>query len=251
MSCANATELYVAMHIAIRNETWQRQTADPESCQTALTYEARPGCTFELRYPEYNFQICVPTDIQWAIANTMHFFAGTEEAEMLCHYNKHASRFVTDDKWIGAYGYIAMPQVRECIKRLREYPQSRRAIVSMGEHLPQDLHRPACWSFLQFLQCRSGLCLLVYQRSLNLQKVMPYDLVVLSNLLLYVARETELPVGSLLWTVGSLHVLEIQELNMAGPRHSSIVLKTKPENCLEALCNQEQYKEDWKCVSYK
>lgn len=95
---SNATELYIAMYDAISTEQWMRQVCDPESPQVAPTYEARPGSEFELRFPEHNVQIAVPMDPKWAIANTLHFFAGTEEAAVLLKYNKHAPRFLTGDK---------------------------------------------------------------------------------------------------------------------------------------------------------
>lgn len=251
MTSSNATELYISMHSAIVSERWERQVDDPESPQTAATFEARPGQEFELRFPAYNVQVCVPFDVQWAIANALHFFATTEEAEMLEKYNRHANRFTVDGKWVGAYGAIAMPQVRECVARLKSHPASRRAVVSMGEMLPQDINRPACWSFLQFLKCRHGLCMLVYQRSLNLTKVMPYDLVVLSNLLLHVAEEVNQEPSSLIWTIGSLHSLNLAPPNHVGHRHNSLLVETNPTTCLAALRNPGQYKETWKCINCK
>lgn len=244
MIAANATELYIAMHTAIKAETWQRQANDPESCQKAVTYEAKPCREFELQHPGYNIQVCVPYNKRWALANMLHFFAGTEEAEMLENYNTAASRFIVNDIWHGAYGAIAMPQVEECIKRLKSYPNSRRAIVSMGEHLPQDLHRPACWSFLQFLSSRNGLCLIVYQRSLNLAKIMQYDLVVLSNLLIYVANILGVSYGSLFWTIGSLHSTEVLAPQYYGDRHQSLLLPVAPQDCLAMLRNTTH--EVWK-----
>lgn len=227
----NARKLYAAMLDAIDIEQYERQASDPESPQGAMTYEAAPGCRFELLDPRLN--VCGAIDEAWAVANTLHFFSGSEEAEMLEKYNKHASRFVTEGVWHGAYGAIAMPQVNQCIERLTAYPNSRRAIVSMGENSPQDINRPACWSFLQFLQTRRGLNMLVYQRSLHL-KVMPYDLIVLSNLLMHVAERVNLTVGSLIWTIGSLHATE---LTMLQPSlHTSLrIAVASPEDCLTRL----------------
>lgn len=250
-ACANATELYITMHEAIQKERWERTCTDPESPQTAPTIEARPGCTFELRAPRNNVQICVPMDFRWAIANTLHFFAATEEAEMLENYNRHAKRFVIEGKWLGAYGAIAMPQVQECIARLKQYPTTRRAVVSMGAYSPQDINRPACWSFLQFLSGRNGLNMLVYQRSLHLTKVMPYDLVVLSNLHMRVATEVGQPAGSLIWTVGSLHAVELPAPVYAGQRNMSIQVTADAATCLAALRDPQQYEGVWTCIHSK
>jgi len=119
-----------------------------------------------------------------------------------------------------------MPQVDMCIARFKEHPATRRAVVSMGGHEPQDLHRPACWSFIQFLSSRHGLSMIVYQRSLNLAKIMPVDLVVLSNLHQYVATSIGQELGSLFWTIGSLHIRveDYIEPNYVGQRHQSLML---------------------------
>lgn len=250
-SSGNATELYIEMYSEVKKEGWRRQCTDPESAQSNPTWEARPGREFELRFPKHNVQIAVPMDPRWAVANALHFFSATEDAEMLCNFNRHAERFAPGGKWVGAYGAIAVPQVNECVERLKAHPHSRRAVVSMGGSSPQDINRPACWSFLQFLLCRNGLCMLVYQRSLNLSRVMPYDLVVLSNLLLDVARRVEQPVGSLLWTVGSLHCVELVEPNYAGHRLQSLTIETEPATCLAALRQPELYEGVWKCANFR
>jgi len=70
----------------------------------------------------------------------------------------------------------------------------------------QDANQPPCWSTMHFLHYDGCLDLLVYQRSLNLVGVMPYDCILFCNALLYVAEETGLGVGVLRWTVGSLHI---------------------------------------------
>ena len=98
-----------------------------------------------------------------------------------------------------------MPQIEVCIRMLSQSLGTRRAVVSMGGLEFQDINRPSCWSFLHFLHQGDGLHLLVYQRSLNLVGVMPYDCVVLSNVLLYAVEKLRVRVGSLHWIIGSLH----------------------------------------------
>jgi hypothetical protein len=201
----NATELFLSMDSAI-DRTHMRRSDDAASPCRVETYEAQPFRTFVLTAPQFDAVACKDIDMRWAIANVLHFFAATEEADVLRKYNKHASRFLTGTRWIGAYGAIAMPQIQECVTLLMESPDTRRAVASMGGPVPQDANRPACWSHLHFLRSRGKLHLHVYQRSLNLYGVMPYDVTVLTNVLAYVASMVRAPIGYLYWTVGSLHV---------------------------------------------
>lgn len=217
----NAEQLYQKMDEAIDRGGYRRQVNDPESPSKFATEEAEPGQTFTLMKPWNNVVAC---DYRWAVANALHFFADTQAAMVLLRYNQHADRFVKDGIWLGSYGAIAMPQVRECIKLLREHPDSRRAIVSMGGPTPRDINRPACWNTLHFLMWKGALDLMVYQRSLNLPRVMPYDCVVLTNALLHVAKEIGRAPGSLRWTVGSLHRQVGKEVMRPWRRVDSIVL---------------------------
>ena len=240
MHAANATELFRAMLSTIHVDN-VRSVTDVCSPSQYPTEEATPGCTFELSSPQHNVVACKSFDVRWAYANAIHFFAATEHAEMLPRYNKHAARFLTGDKWIGAYGAIAMPQVQQCINLLLESHHTRRAVVSMGGPMLQDANRPACWSFLQFLSHRGKLDMLVYQRSLQLWTVMPYDVVVLTNLLGHVCRSVDMPLGSLRWTVGSLHCRPEERTTRLtdGQRNQSIWLSEgvtdDPNHCIHAL----------------
>jgi hypothetical protein len=69
----------------------------------------------------------------------------------------------------------------------------------------ESINRPSCWNSLHFLESVHGLDLLVYQRSLNLNGVMPYDLVALTNLQMYVAKAVNSAPGHFHWFIGSLH----------------------------------------------
>ena len=238
---ANASELYREMYAAVERCPWERAVAESASAMTQPTLEAVPGQTFTLFGPSHNYIDCRPVDEVWCAANLLHFFAATEDAEMLPKYNHLAERFLTDGQWIGAYGAIAIPQVAVCVERLKADKHSRAAVVSMGGPEPRDINRPACWSHLHFLFYRGALDLLVYQRSLNLVGVMPYDCVVLTNLLMYAAQKLGVPHGSLRWTVGSLHlrVTDYGKPLPTGQRNCGMVypfeLLDSPSECLLRL----------------
>lgn len=240
MSNANATELFVAMHRDIEDNAFQRTATDASSPATTSLWEAQLGRTYELRYPEYNLVTYRPAMPAWANANVLHFFAGTDEAEMLERYNKLAPRFLVDGKWFRSYGTVFMPQIRACIGLLSRYPQTRRAIAVSDTVFHQDINCPQCMSSMQFLTDRDGaLNLLVYQRSLNLHGVMPYDVILLTNILGFVAKTVHMPVGSLRWTIGSLHTKELGLAPSAGSRQDGIILPyevlASPDACLAKL----------------
>ena len=106
--------------------------------------------------------------------------------------------------WRGAYGPIMMPQIAKCIVLLRAHPYTRRAGVSMLDGRPHNANRPACISFLQFINQRDELHLVATQRALRLD-LMPHDCIILTEVLRYVSRAIGVPAGKLHWHVGSLH----------------------------------------------
>lgn len=234
----SASELYSAMLAAIEDCDCVRQSADPESPMQNPTREATFSSTFMLEKPWLNVPQNRPIDVKWAAANVLHFFARTEDAGILRKYNKYADRFLTGDKLLGAYGPIAVPQIERCIDLLTGSLYSRRAVVSMGELGTQDINRPPCWSLLHFLYQDYKLHMAVYQRSLNLTGVMPYDCVLLTNVLFYAAHRLNVVVGYLYWTVGSLHaagqVPELKRNTVSSVVYSAETLRD-PRLCMELL----------------
>jgi len=238
---ANATELFSEMHAKV--DAWKAPRTANDGPQRNSTIEAYPGNTFVWRHTQHNVVASKSIDLKWAVANVLHFFAETEEASMLPRYNKYAAKFLTDGRWLGAYGVGAMPGVRWCIEKLRNEPWTRRAVVTMNGYEHEDANRPTCWNLLHFLRNRDEqLEMLVYQRSLHLFNVMPYDTIVLSNVLNYVATAVSMPTGPLRWTVGSLHTAPTDSVDgVFRQRNTSIILPqellTSPAQCLEMLMN--------------
>lgn len=252
---SDANDVFSDMLTAIDDFHCERRADDPASPQQGLTLEALPGQTFDMGALDRNVVTVRDIDLRWAAANALHFFARTERAGPLLKYNKHAEKFLTKYEhgwmWHGAYGAIAMPQVRSCVELLRQHRQSRRAVVSMGglSHSRNDVNSPACWSFIHFLVQGDCLHTMVYQRSLNLWSVMPYDCVVLTNLARHVCLELGLDFGKaiLSWTVGSLHVVAMRGFaSDHGPvMHNSVYKPTgslllsnyDPDWCYQELVN--------------
>lgn len=189
-----------------------RTSTDGVSPAGFPSIEAAPGRMYVISGATSNIITCKPINDKWAMANVLHFFADTEAyGEVLRRVNPNADRFLTGDRWVGAYGAIAMPQVRKCVSLLNESPYSRRAIVSMGGFCDDpDINRPSCWNFLHFLRTRGQLDMMLYQRSLNVWDVMPYDLILLTNLIRFVAYYVSLAVGDIHWMVGSSHRRDVE-----------------------------------------
>lgn len=235
----SASELYRAMLRDVVSGGYMRESSDKVSPLQVKTVEAEFGLSYTLRSPSLNVVACRRVDLRWAAANLLHFFACTEDAGVLRNYNRHADRFLTDDRLVGAYGPIAVPQIETCIQLLKSSPQSRRAVVSMGPLGYQDQNQPPCWSMLHFLVQKDRLHLFVYQRSLNLTGVMPYDCVLLTNTLLYAAERLGVPADRLHWTVGSLHAPvdsknELPESGVQSIVYPAAVLGD-PHRCLKLL----------------
>ena len=203
-----ATGLWVEMMDEVHRCKRARVAEDSCSPMREATLEAEPGRSFRLEDVRANLPAQRRVNTAWAVANVLHFFAATEEAEPLRRCNPHAERFLTGNRWVGAYGAAARPQLDRCVELLRKHPSTRRAVVCMpGLGEEQDVNRPACWCSLHLLDAGGQLDLLVYQRSLNVYGVMAYDCSLLCNILMFVAEEVGAPVGCLRWTVGSLHTV--------------------------------------------
>lgn len=235
-----ATDMFAEMLRNIEKESYIRISSDQTSPQQSSTLEAPFWYGFKLLEPELNVPTQRNISVKWAIANILHFFAGTEDASMLSKYNPLADRFAPDGKWVGAYGAIAMPQIRHCIELLTESRYSRRAFVQMSPPTPCDINRPSCWNFLQFIVQRGQLRMGVCQRSLNLFGVMPYDCTLLTNIMLFVASHLRMRCGEMHWTIGSLHKLSEDRLVIGASRGvESIVLPfgllNNPAACLAEL----------------
>jgi Thymidylate synthase len=206
--CMTATMMMYAMYSAILSRKSDRTSTAEHSPANQPTDEAPPFQTFVL----VNVTDNVPSQRQirerWARANVLYFFTGSEAgAEALQLYTPSVDKFVTGGRWIGAYGAAYLPSIRCCIQHLRKHPDSRRAVATApGLSYEEDVNRPACWNCLHFLRSSSGLMdMHVYQRSLHLFRVMPYDCILLTNILLYVAGCLNVPCGRMYWTIGSLH----------------------------------------------
>lgn len=220
---ANATELYIEMLAAIDRGNSMRLVTDDFSPAKRESREARSGQLFSLENTLHSVVACYPTDLRWAIANVLHFFARTEQAEVLMRYNAQAHRFLTDGQFRGAYGAYAMPAVIAVLGRMLSSMSTRRAVVYMGDAAEEHtINVPRCWTALQFLVQNGKLDMLCFQRSLSLG-VMPYDCALLCAVHLYACDALGMTPGALRWSIGSLHyLLPKPEAHSSGPRNLAL-----------------------------
>jgi len=197
-ACAN--QLFLK---ALSLPTRQRRAED--GCNVSGTVEAC-HVTLVLDDPMRNVVTARPVDLRWARANVLFFYTDTERALVLKAYNEHANKYLTEGLMVGAYGPIAWPGIKRAIQCLRQCKDTRAASATVTDNSrPRNANIPACISHLHFLNT-DGLDLHVYSRSLNAWSVLPYDLILLTNLQKFVADAVGLSLGKLYWTVGSLHV---------------------------------------------
>jgi thymidylate synthase len=235
----NMSSVYISMLHAVTDSSRTRKSADPMSpCQQEV-HEASPGQTFHAIAPLINVVDTRSFDLRWAVANVLHFFAETEEANVLSKYNANASKFLdASGRFLdGAYGPIALSQLRKCVERLKACASSRRAIVYMDTDTPENVNVPSCWSFFQFLVQGSILHMCFTQRSLSLA-VMPYDAILLTNILHWVGSQLELPLYAMHWNVGSLHGDAGKQAARASVPLQLLLpsaLLSNPRQCLDEL----------------
>jgi hypothetical protein len=247
----DAQNLFLEMNAAISEFGFIRESGDPESPMKDATVEAAPWSSFVLRSPRDNAPNFRKLNWRWAVAHILHFFTGSEDARTLKRYNPIADRFLSNGYWLGAYGHNCLWQIQTCIEILKNSPSTRRAIVTQGDLGFQDANRPACWNLLHFLVVRRALHMHVSQRSLNLFGVYPYDVTLLTNILLHVSTQTGIEAGFMHWTIGSLHKKPSDEAkrvegctNLVLP---SCVLANTHE-CHRWLENPESASEPWRTV---
>ena len=98
-------------------------------------------------------------------------------------------------------------QISEAIETIRNYPDSRRIIVSAWNvaDLP-NMNLPPCHAFFQFYVADGRLSLQLYQRSADCFLGVPFNIASYALLLLMVAQVTGLEPGEFVHTLGDAHI---------------------------------------------
>lgn len=98
-------------------------------------------------------------------------------------------------------------QLAAAIKKIKEYPSSRRIIVNAWN--PGELDQmalPPCHAFFQFFVANNKLSLQMYQRSCDMFLGVPFNIASYSLLLNMVAQVTNLEPHEFIHTLGDAHI---------------------------------------------
>jgi thymidylate synthase len=128
-------------------------------------------------------------------------------------------------------------QLKECIRLIREDPNSRRIVISawnVGDM--NDMVLNPCHILIQFYVANNELSCLMYQRSVDCGLGLPFNIASYALLTHIIAHVTGLELGELTVTTGDTHVylnhieqLKIQILRTPKP-FPKLLIKTEPKD---------------------
>lgn len=147
-----------------------------------------------------------------AAAEALQLVAGVSDPALMSRITRNFDRFTNGGSFDGAYGPRIRHQVRPVVERLQNDSDTRQAIISIWDHA-YDLFRDdsndyPCTLIFQFFVRKGKLIMRTDMRSQDCWWGLAYDLFMFSMLQRAIAAELQLPVGSLMHNVGSLHVYE-------------------------------------------
>lgn len=201
------------------------RTLTSKDCPVA---ESRNGNTTEI--PMANFTVANPLDryitlpgrkvaLPAQIAETMWVLAGRNDLDFLSYYLPKAPNFSDDGKtWRAGYGprlrsfgANRVDQLKQVVQRLTKDPDTRQAVISIfdgnADHV--DSKDIPCNNWLHFIQREGVLNLHVATRSNDIMwgwsGINHFEWSVLLEVVAYL---TEIPVGSVTYSVSSLHLYD-------------------------------------------
>ncbi|KRX91685.1 Thymidylate synthase, partial [Trichinella pseudospiralis] len=143
-------------------------------------------------------------------------------------------------------------QLQQCIKMIREEPESRRIIMTAWN--PCDLEKvalPPCHCFVQFYVADGELSCQMYQRSADMGLGVPFNIASYSLLTRMIAHITSLKPGFFIHTIGDAHIY----LTHVDALKVQLERKPRPFPKLKILRNVENIDdfraEDFELIDYK
>ena len=140
----------------------------------------------------------------------------------------------------GAADGRQIDQISKVMEQLKQYPASRRIIVSarnVGE-LDQMSLAP-CHAFFQFYVADGKLSCQLYQRSCDVFLGLPFNIASYALLVHMMAQQLDLDVGDFVWTGGDTHLysnhMEQTQLQLSREPRAlpKFVIKRKPESIFD------------------
>lgn len=109
------------------------------------------------------------------------------------------------------YGQRIKPHLLRTIQKLDEFPETRRAVISLWEDADYFRQHPPCWMSLEFFIRSNRLHLSAYIRSNDMKQAWPANAYGLSQLMAYVVDQLggDVEVGHLTTISASAHVYQV------------------------------------------
>lgn len=150
------------------------------------------------------------------IGEFLWYMAGSKNLDFIEFYIPGYGKFSDDGISVhGAYGprlfhSDGINQVEEVVKRLRDKPDSRKAVIQLyrAADLVSGAKDIPCTCTIQFVVRSRALRALVHMRSNDAFLGLPHDVFSFTMLQEYVARELGVGLGSYHHSVGSLHLYD-------------------------------------------
>jgi thymidylate synthase len=145
-----------------------------------------------------------------AAAEAIQLIGGFSRPDLLTRASHNFRKYMEDDDHFhGAYGSRVGHQVACAVRKLKEDPLTRQAVVTLWDpwldNLPDKRDYP-CTVLLQFERDGDALAMNVVMRSNDVWLGLPYDMFQFTQLQLSVANALDLPTGRYRHTVLSLHI---------------------------------------------
>jgi thymidylate synthase len=172
------------------------------TCREVLNYSSEinlctPLVTTAKRKLSYKF----------AAAEALWILEGSNKLKDLIKYAPNYSRFSDDGRTLfGAYGPHVVTQIPYVVRKLREDPHSRQAVIDIWQRNPPDSRDIPCTLSMQFLIRRSALVMIVNMRSSDVWLGWPYDVFSFSMIAYYVAILLGVITDTLYLNAGSQHL---------------------------------------------
>ena len=146
-----------------------------------------------------------------ALGEFLWYLSGSDLVDPVRYYLPRYPGEV-DGRIEGAYGprlFGEKGRISEIVDRLRENPDSRRAVVQVFEHSDlSNLKDVPCTTTLQFLLRDGLLNLVVNMRSNDAYIGLPHDVFTFTMIQELIARQLGVEIGAYFHFVGSLHLYE-------------------------------------------
>jgi thymidylate synthase len=170
--------------------------------------------TVTLTDPHRSLPVNIGRDVNTKIAavEALQLLGGVLHPERMLQASGAFSEFMDGGTFHGGYGQRTRAQLPTAVQRLRDDPESRRALITMWDPLHdlfvEDARDYPCTIALQFLVRDGHLLLHTHMRSNDAWRGLTYDVFVFTQLQLAVAAVLNLPVGEYTHHTTSLHIYE-------------------------------------------